>query len=410
MTILRVAAAAGLCFFLAACDGDGKSSGRAEAPPPVVTAVELARMDVPLHATFMGQTQGSHSAAIKPQVTGILQKRLFEEGSYVEKGAPLFDIDNAPYKAALEQAQGQLAQASSTLENARKEYERVRRLSQDNAVSRQQLDSAYAAFRGAQAQVETAKAACDEAGLRLGYCRVEAPVSGWTSREVTTVGSLVTPESTLTFINQSDPMDVQFSVPGVELFTMREMEAGGRAVSYGKGSAAELRLMEGVEYGRQGVVIFLDTQVDTATSAVRAKARFPNPDGTLLPGQFVIVRVGGAKLVGAVMLPQEALMQTERGPEVYVLEEGDKVSLAPVTLGPAFGSYFLVEKGLEAGQKVVVQGQNKATPGEKVEPTLMRQELKGDSLDTPDSSNPVTGRGVEAAPAPVSPVKEAPHE
>ena len=121
MTILRVAAAAGLCFFLAACDGDGKSSGRAEAPPPVVTAVELARMDVPLHATFMGQTQGSHSAAIKPQVTGILQKRLFEEGSYVEKGAPLFDIDNAPYKAALEQAQGQLAQASSTLENARKE-------------------------------------------------------------------------------------------------------------------------------------------------------------------------------------------------------------------------------------------------------------------------------------------------
>lgn len=410
MTMLRVTAAAVLCLVLAACEDREKKTGETEVPPPVVTAVELVRMDVPLHATFMGQTEGSHAAAVRPQVTGILEKRLFEEGTRVEKGTPLFAIDDAPYRAALEQAQGQLSQAVSTLENARKEYERIRRLAGENAVSRQQYDSAYAAFRGAQAQTASARAAVEDARIRLGYCTVEAPLAGYTSREVTTVGSLVTPESTLTFINQTDPMDVQFSVPGVELFTMREMEAGGRAVSYGKGSVAELRLMEGVEYGRQGVVVFLDTQVESSTSAVRAKARFPNPDGTLMPGQFAIVRVGGARLVSALMLPQEALMQTERGPEVCVLDEENRASFVPVTTGPAFGSFFLVEKGLEAGQKVVVQGQNKVTPGGKTAPKLLRQELMPDSLDTPDSSNPVTGRGVEAAPAPVSPSPEAYHE
>ena len=410
MTILRVAAAAALCLFLAACDEEKKHSGSAEIPPPVVTAVELVRMDVPLYATFMGQTEGSHSAAVRPQVTGILQKRLFEEGAYVEKGAPLFDIDSAPYRAALEQAQGQLAQASSALENARKEYERVRRLVRENAVSRQQYDSAHAAFRSAQAQAASAGAAVEEARIRLGYCRVEAPLSGFTSREVSTVGSLVTPESTLTFINQTDPMDVQFSVPAVELFTMRDMEADGRAVSYGKGSAAELRLMEGVEYDEKGVVTFLDTQVEESTSAVHARARFPNPQGTLMPGQFVIVRVGGGKLVNALMLPQEALMQTERGTEVCVLDGENTASLVPVTTGPAFGGYFLVEKGLEAGSRVVVQGQNKVTPGQKAQPELMRQMLRQDALDTPDSSNPVTGRGVEAAPAPVSSAGEDVHE
>ncbi len=411
MNIVRTGVLVLLGLMLTACDEDGKkTSGSAEPPAPLVKVVELKRMDVPLYATFMGQTQGSRSAAVRAQVSGILQQRLFEEGAYVEKGAVLFLIDEAPYRAALAQAEGQLAQATSALGNASKEYERIRKLYAANAVSQQQRDSARTAFLEAQAQADTAKAAVDEARIRLGYCRVRAPFSGYTSREVTTVGSLVSGQDTLTFINRSNPMDVQFSVPGVELFSMREMEARGRAVSYGEGSAAELRLMEGKEYGRQGRVIFLDTQVDASTSAVRAKARFPNPDGTLLPGQFVIVRVGGAKLVGAIMIPQEALMQTERGVEVYVLDEGDRVSSVPVELGPVFGGYFLLEKGLEEGQRIVVEGQNKVVDGGKVSPELMRQVLKSDALDTPDSSSAATGSGVEDAPAPVMPGKEAVHE
>lgn len=407
MDILRVTGAALLSLFLVACDDGKKQTAGADVPPPLVKVVELERMDVPLYATFMGQTEGSHSAAVKPQVSGILLKRLVAEGAYVKKGTVLFEIDDAPYRAALEQAEGQLAQAGSELENALKEYRRVQKLYAANAVSQQQRDSAYAAWRSAQAQVESARAAVSEARIRLGYCRVNAPLSGWTSRDVTTVGSLVGTDSTLTFINQSDPMDVQFSVPSVELFSMRDMEAAGRAVSYGEGSSADLRLMEGVPYGRQGKVVFLDTQVDSATSAVRAKARFPNPEGTLLPGQFVIVRVGGARLVNAVMIPQEALMQTEKGTGVYVLDKSDKAFFASVELGPAFGEYFLLEKGLEPGQRIVVEGQNKVSPGHEVKAVILHQSLKSDPLDTPESSSPVTGSGVEDAPAPV---REVPHE
>lgn len=409
MRMLALGCLAGLCFCLAACEGERKGAGQAaQVPPPLVTVMTMERADVPIYAVFMGQTVGRHSAAVKPQVTGILQERLFEEGAQVKKGAPLFRIDPAPFKAALEQARGQLASAMSRLENARKENLRVQKLYKGNAVSQQERDSARAAFLSARAEVESARAAVDEARIRLGYTRVDAPLSGWTSREVSTVGSLVGPESTLTFINQNDPMDVEFSVPSVELFSMRDMEARGRAQSYGQGSPVSLRLLEGVEYGAAGKVVFLDTQVEAETSAVRAKARFPNPQGQLLPGQFVAVRVGGASLVKALMLPQEAVMQTESGPSVYVLDDGSRAERRAVVLGPAFGSEFLVESGLEAGQRVIVQGQDKVRAGQKV--TARALDRKGNaekpgaipSLKAPGSSSVPSKRGeVEDAPAPV---------
>ena len=309
MSFWAMVCLAGLSLCLAACDGEREKSGQAlQLPPPLVSVVELERVDVPLYSVFMGQTAGSLSAAVKPQVTGILQERLFEEGARVERGMPLFKIDPAPFKAALEQARGQLASAQSRLENARRENLRVQKLYKGNAVSQQERDNARATFLSARAEAESARAAVDEARIRLGYTDVDAPLSGWASREVSTVGSLVSPESVLTYINQNDPMDVLFAVPSAELAAMRDMEAKGRAQSYGQGSQAHLRLLEGEEYALPGEVIFLDTQVDASTSAVRAKARFPNPRGLLLPGQFAAVRVGGAKLIKALMLPQEAVM------------------------------------------------------------------------------------------------------
>ena len=401
---------AALSLCLAACD-EGKKTQEAALPPPLVSVLELKRMDVPVYATFMGQTLGSQSAAVKPQISGILLKRLFEEGARVEKGDALFEIDPAPFKAALEQAEGQLASAQSRLQNARLENARVQKLYKGNAVSQQSRDSARAAFLSARAEVESAQAAVKEARIRLDYCRVDAPLSGWTSREVSTEGSLVSPESTLTFINQNDPMDVQFAVPSVELFSMRDMEARGAARSYGQGSPAELRLLEGVEYGTQGRVVFLDTQVEAATSAVRAKARFPNPQGQLLPGQFVAVRVGGASLVDAIMIPQEALVRTEQGMSVYVLDEADRAALTPVSIGPAFGGYFLVEKGLEAGQRIVVQGQDKISTGRTVTPAPLHQALDRDPLDADPGAEPPSAGGVDSAPAPVrSPAQGAVNE
>lgn len=408
MDILRTGGAVLLGLCLVACDDEGKrEQAEASLPPPLVRAVELQRMDVPLYAVFMGQTQGRRHASVRPQVSGLLSRRLFEEGAYVQQGTVLFEIDPAPFEAALRQAEGQLAESASALENARKEYERVRKLYEGNAVSAQQRDNAYAAWREAQGRHAASLAAVDDARIRLGYCRVEAPISGYTSREVTTVGNLVDAQSTLTYINQTDPMDVEFSVPSVELFSMRDMESRGKAVSYGEGSSASLSLIDGANYDRQGRVVFLDTQVDTPQSAVLARARFPNPDGRLLPGQFVLVRVGGAKLVDALMLPQEAVMQTEKGTAVYALDASDRVELKEVKLGPAFGGSFLLEEGLEPGRRVIVEGQNKVRPGGTVQVELQHQAVTPDLLDAAASSSSGSGGGVEDAPAPV---REAPHE
>lgn len=416
---------AGLSLCLAACDGEKKSAQAPQIPPPLVSVLEMKRADVPLYSVFMGQTEGSRSADVKPQVTGILLERLFEEGARVERGTPLFRLDPAPFKAALEQAQGQLASARSRLENARRENVRVQKLFKSNAVSQQERDNARAAFLSARAEAESARAAVEEARIRLGYTEVAAPLSGWTSREVSTVGSLVSPESVLTSISQSDPMDVLFAVPSEELSAMRDMEAKGRAKSYGQGSQAQILFLEGTEYALPGEVVFLDTQVNAATSAVRAKARFSNPQGRLLPGQFVSVRVGGASLLKALMLPQEAVMQTENGPAVYVLNKAGRAEQTAVHLGPAFGSEFLVESGLEEGQRVIVQGQDKVKPGQKVTPKLRDTSERTAAspevaLEAPGSS-PISkaGESVEGAPAPVfersnstgkAPKKEARHE
>ncbi len=397
-----------LCFSLVACESE-KTVQRQEdtLPPPLVSVITMEAADVPLFSTFMGQTAGFRSAAVKPQVTGILQERLFEEGARVEQGTPMFRIDPAPFKAALEQAQGQLASAKSQLENARRENMRVQRLYKSNAVSQQERDSARAAFLSAKAEAESARAAVDEARIRLGYTKVYAPISGWTSREVSTVGSLVSPESTLTYITQNDPMDVHFAVPSVELLAMRDMEARGRARSYGQGSPVSLRLLQGMDYAIAGEVVFLDTQVDTSTSAVRAKARFPNPQGILLPGEYATVQVGGASLVKALMLPQEAVVQTENGPCVYALDADDRAVLKAVELGPAFGGEFLVERGLESGQRVIVLGQDKVKPGKKVQTQMLirggkeksgeqRRELEMSGMSSRPESN-----SIEDTPAPV---------
>ena len=411
MSFWAMVCLAGLSLFLAACDGEKEKAGQAlHVPPPLVSVVEMKRVDVPLYSVFMGQTAGSFSAAVKPQVTGILQARLFEEGAKVESGTPLFKIDSAPFKAALAQATGQLASAQSRLENARRENTRVQKLYKVNAVSQQDRDSARASFLSAKADVESARAAVDEARIRLGYTDVVAPLSGWASREVSTIGSLVSPESVLTYINQNDPLDVLFAVPSAELSTMREMEARGKAKSYGQGSQAYLRLQDGTEYEMPGEVIFLDTQVDSATSSVRAKARFSNPKGLLLPGQFAAVRVGGASLIKALMLPQAAIMQTESGPAVYVLDAEGRAMRKPVQLGSAFGAEFLVEGGLEEGQRVIVQGQDKVKPGQKV--TAEIKDAQGatvsKALEAPGSSKlPATKGRVEDAPAPVFPKPDA---
>lgn len=371
-------------------------------PPPLVTVMDVVQEDVPLQSTYMGQTLGYLSVEVRAQVSGILMRRAYKEGDYVQQGQLLFEIDPAPVQAALEQAKGQLSVVETQYNNAKRELDRILPLYSRNAVSQRDRDTAQTAFESARAQVESAQARVNEVQIQLGYTKVVAPISGYTSREARNEGNLITLDPTgslLTTINQTDPMNVTFAIPSGEMMMMKRMEAQNKAVSYKEGAQVSLRLLEGEDYPITGVVTFIDTQVDPYTSVVRARAQFPNPYGVLLPGQYASATLRGTKLLDAVMIPQKAVMHTAAGPMVYVVDAENRATLNPVVLGNTFGSEFLLEGGLKPGDKIVVEGINKVIPDGTVVPKPMENTTRDAPLSTPDSVPPVseTDADVESA-------------
>ena len=219
-----------LAVAAAGCSDDKKTmESTAQMPPPVVAVMEIVPENVPLQSTYMGQTMGYLSATVSAQVGGILKQRTYKEGDYVAKGQVLFEIDPASYQAALDQAQGQLTMAQTQYNNAKREYDRILPLYARNAVSQRDRDNAQAAYDSARAQVESAKASVEQAQIQLGYTKVVAPISGYTSSESVTEGNLISPGTPLTTINQTDPMYVNFSIPSAEMRMTKRLEAEKRA-------------------------------------------------------------------------------------------------------------------------------------------------------------------------------------
>lgn len=354
-------------FFLGGCD-DEKGERAASLPPPLVSVMTIEARDVPISFTYVGQTEGSRAVEVRAQVSGILMKRAYKEGQYVKQGQLLFEIEPDTYKAAVQQAKGGMEQAQAKFTQARQDLNRVKPLYAKNAVSQKDRDDAQAAFNSAKADLDAAKAALNEAEIKLGYAYVTAPVSGYASQEYRTVGNLITAGSQdgslLTVVNQVNPIYANFSVSSPQFMRLRALAHEGRLVD--DGMTAKISLADGTAYDKTGSITFVDKQVNPGTSVVASRAEFDNPDLFVLPGQFVRVSVSGMILKNAVLVPQQAIIQTQKGSMVVVVGKDDKAEMRAVDLGDNYGDSFLLNKGLEPGERIVIEGGNKAVPGQPV--------------------------------------------
>jgi len=358
---------------LAGCGGDKNSDQQhQDAPPPEVGVVEVQPGSVELITELPGRLEAFRVAQVRARVAGILQKRLFEEGSDVKEGQKLFQIDDAPYVADLQSAQASVAQAEADLMQTRSLAGRYEPLVAVNAISKQDYDNAVAGAKVAEANVAAAKAAVTNANINLGYASVTAPISGRIGRALVTEGALVgqgdaTP---LALIQQLDPLYVNFTQSATDALRLKADLAAGKYQQAGKDAARiEVVLEDGSLYPHSGQLLFADITVDETSGQVTLRATVPNPEKFLLPGLYVRVRLTQAAVENAVLLPQQAVTLNEQGNTVMVVDSSNQLATRRITLGPARGSNWIVLGGLQAGEKVMVDGFQKlprAQPGHAI--------------------------------------------
>lgn len=350
-----------------------KNDQHAGAMPPVpVGVIEIIPSDVPVSFEFVGQAAGSREVEVRARVGGILLKRAYTEGKPVKQGDLLFQIDPEPLKATLDQAQGNLQVQQAQLVRTKQDFDRISPLFKENAVSQKDRDDAVSAYEAAKASVAAAQAQVQQAKINLGYARVTAPISGMTSQETRSEGSLVSTTadgSLLTKVSQLDPVYVNFSMSDSDMMNLRKMQDSGQLKLASNGHFnVQLKLTDGSTYGKSGRLNFTDSLVDASTGTIRSRATFANPDGSILPGQFVRVILQGAQRSNAIAVPQRAVLTSQQGKMVWVVGADNKVQPRPITVSQDVGLNVLVESGLKAGDKVVVDNIIKLRPGADVKP------------------------------------------
>ena len=359
-------------LLLAACEK--KEQAAQQMPPMPVTIFDVKAQDTPWPAEYQAQTQGSRAVDVRARVQGIIEKRLYEEGQYVKQGQVLFKLERSQYEA-------QVQQAAAQLDSAAREWKRIQPLFAQNAVSQKDRDTARAAYDAARATLRQAK-------INLDYCTVTAPVSGFTGKENFTEGNLVSNNSLLTTVNQTDPMHVNFAIAGPERMRRQTLAAQGRLRFPADGVyTAHLRLLDGAMYDTAGVVDFIATQVDPDTGAIRARASFPNTDNHIMPGQYVRIHMDGDILVNAVIIPQKAVLTTQQGTLVMVVDKDNKVQPRPVRLGVSIGENYLVDEGLQGGERIVLEGLIKARSGAVVRVITPEAQQQGQTGKKPAQAN-----------------------
>ena len=363
--LLRLGVAAGglsVVLLLAAC---GKSDAPPAAagdgmPPPEVGVVVATPGDVGLITELPGRLEALRVAQVRARVAGILQKRLFREGSDVKAGQPLFAIDAAPYAAALQSAEATLARAQANLTQAAALAERYKPLVAANAVSQQEYANAVAAQKQAEADVAAGRAAVQTGRINLNYASVTAPISGRIGRALVTEGALVGQgEATqLAVIQQVDPVYVNFTQSAGEVMKLRRALADGQLQRAGGSEAASVRVVleDGSEYALPGKLLFSDLTVDPSTGQITLRAEVPNPKGDLLPGLYVRVRLEQAQVANAISLPQQAVTRTQQGDKITVVGADGKLGQRTVKVGAARNNQWIVLEGLKAGEQVMVDG------------------------------------------------------
>ncbi|PZU27602.1 MAG: efflux transporter periplasmic adaptor subunit [Stenotrophomonas sp.] len=348
---------------LAACK---KPQEQAAPPPQDVGVVDAKPQTLPLQRELVGRLSPFRSADVRARVAGVLQKRVYEEGSAVKEGQVLFLIDPAPLQAALASAEGALASARATYANARATATRARSLAPQSYVSKSDLDSAEAAERSAAAAVQQAEAAVTTARINLGYARVTAPIAGQAGKQQVTEGALVGQGDVtlLTTVDQIDPLYVNFSMTADELSLLRAAQDKGAVALAGDGkTTVQVNLPDGSAYAHEGSLDFSSTTVDPATGTVSLRAQLPNPDHILLPGSFVSFKANLGERHNAFLVPQQAVQRDTQGGYVLIVGKDGKVVRKNVTLDNQQGGNWLVSSGLAAGDQVIVSGIQKVKEG-----------------------------------------------
>jgi membrane fusion protein, multidrug efflux system len=371
--LLSRGALAGLAAIaLSACgpkgpDGHGGPGGGM--PPTVVEVKEVAVRTLPVEYEFPAQVAGSREVEVRARVPGILVKRNFEEGAPVRAGQSLYTLDAAPFEAAAARAEADVSAAEARQALAARSAKRLKPLYEARAASQKDYDDAVSAEEVAAADAKAARARLAEARLNLGYTKVESPVAGVTSRSLKSEGTLVAgPETLLTTVTQVDPVYVNFGLSEAEQSRLRQEAAAGRLTLPRDGRfEVAVRMEDGRTYSRAGRLAFTDVRLNNATGTSDARAELPNPAGELRPGQFVRAILKGAQRPNALSVPQRAVMEGPQGKMVYVLGPENKAVPRPITVGEWSGNDWIVASGLNAGDKVIVDGLMKVFPGATVQ-------------------------------------------
>ncbi|MGO1118635.1 efflux RND transporter periplasmic adaptor subunit [Rhodovibrionaceae bacterium A322] len=368
---------------------DNKNAAAPAAPPASVIVAKVEKQKISPSTNFVGQTEAIESVDLRARVEGYINERLFREGGLVEKDQLLFVLEKDAYVAAVESAKAQVAQAKATLTKTEQDLARSQSLFKRGNVSQATLDDNTAAKLSAEAEVRVMEAALKTAELDLSYTEIHSPIKGKIGRETYSVGNLVSPSSNpLANVISQDPMYVTFSI-SERLFTESKL----KQVEEGKTDIREsdvvpsLRFANHTFYSYVGELEFIDPRVDQTTGTVRVRATFPNPDGVLLPGQFVTVVLQLSEPTDTLLVPQAAVQEDQSGRFVLVVDKDNKIEVRRITVGQRDGIYWAVRDGVTEGEAVVYQGIQKARPGAVVDPVYREPA----SPDKPASGEPKEG-------------------
>jgi len=365
--LLLFSLVAGFTLAMLAC---GRTQAAAPPPPPEVRVARVVQQDVPVYSEWVATLDGYVNAQVRPQVSGYIIKQNYKEGSLVRKGQGLFEIDPRPFKAALDRAKGDLAQTEAQLGKSILDVERDTPLAKARAIAQSQLDNEIQARLGAQAAVESNKAAVEQAELNLEWTKVTSLVDGIAGIAQVQIGNLVGSNSILTSVSQVDPIKAYFPI-SEQAYILAQKQSGAGATKHTIsffGNSLNLILTDGSIFPQKGKILLADRQVDPNTGTIRIVAVFPNPGNILRPGQYGRVHVETNMKKGALLIPQSAVAQLQGSYQAAVVSSAHKVSMRTVKPGETVGAMWVIESGLKPGEQVVVEGLQRLKEGSLVTP------------------------------------------
>lgn len=346
------------------CAGCSPKAEIAAPPPPGVTVAPVIQKDVPIYHEWVGTTTGNTDAEIRPKVEGYLLARLYSEGSFVQKGQAMYQLDKRQAQAAVEQATGNLGRARAALAQAQIDVRRYTPLVAQKAVSQAELDKAQSSERAATAAVDADQAVLDNAKLNLGWTTVTSPISGIAGVSKVGIGDLMTPTTAMTTVSSVNPIYVDVSIAEQDYLRFQREKANQTHPRN-----LQLILGDNTLFPQRGQILFVNREVDTRTGTIQVRGQFPNPGNVLRPGQYARIRAMTVLLKNAVLIPQVSVSELQGIYQVGLVSSDNKVTIKNVKLGPQFGDMWVVDSGLEPGETVIVDGLQRVRTGMTVNPT-----------------------------------------